>query len=180
MDVRRTATMLLVALPLVAGCGDEGDSAAAPVGVAEVRDPLGWEGLPRPAALADGVVTFEEYDDAVHAFVECMAEIPIEVLTGGLNEIRVYEDLAMRSDRDPYEIPEAQPCVAAFEPVSEHWQYAAADAFEERYGIGHDELALRRCLEIHGLPWHEGMTEVEMTHALMAAAATDRNLVCDL
>ena len=86
----------------------------------------------------------------------------------------------MVSDEDPYEIPEAQPCVAAFEPVSEQWQYAAADAFEARHGIGADELALRRCMELNGLPWDESMTELEMTQAVMDAAATGDSLVCDL
>lgn len=177
MDLGRTVAAFVTVAAVAAGCGDD-DPGAAPAAPVEAPEP--GRPAPLPGALADGVVTFEEYDAAVHAFVDCMAEVPIVVFTGGLDEIGVYGDLAMVSDEDPYEIPEAQPCVAAFEPVSGHWQLTAADAFEERHGIGHDELALRRCMDAHGLPWHEGMTEAEMGRAVMAAAATNPGSACDL
>lgn len=150
-----TLFVVVMALALAgSGCRSEGSSAAvdAPQGInlvalTELRKGAGKEQL---EMLADGEVTFQEYEQAILSTITCISDAGITVGTPELKYQRKYYwyDWEIPGDKADELFPKLDACTGAWLPIVDAWYLEIAPTEEE---ISAGRRALVTCLRDAGI-----------------------------
>ncbi|MBA4182101.1 MAG: hypothetical protein C0506_16060 [Anaerolinea sp.] len=171
----QTAAGVFLAAVLGAACGGSGSPSEGtalptlvPEAVAEMRSRAG---PPQLAFLEDGLVTFEEYEIAVLATVQCLDDAGIKV---GRPELRFagkyyrYES-EIPGDQADLLFPRLEACNNEWQPVVDAW-YAEHIATEAE--IQKARKALVKCLQAAGFDIPNNPTAEEMSRLQRAPSQT--------
>ena len=136
------------------GCRNEGSGEAAdapqginPVALTELRKGAGKEQL---EMLADGEVTFQEYEQAILSTITCISDAGITVGTPELKYQRKYYwyDWEIPGDKADELFPKLDACTGAWRPIVDAWYLEIAPTEEE---ISAGRRALVTCLRDAGI-----------------------------
>ncbi|MCC6958594.1 MAG: hypothetical protein IT301_02000 [Dehalococcoidia bacterium] len=136
------------------GCRNEGSGEAAdapqglnPVALTELRKGAGKEQL---EMLADGEVTFQEYEQAILSTITCISDAGITVGTPELKYQRKYYwyDWEIPGDKADELFPKLDACTGAWLPIVDAWYLEIAPTEEE---ISAGRRALVTCLRDAGI-----------------------------
>ncbi len=187
----------LASLGLLAGCLPSASdpasstisSAAATWDAAAAEDaeyaPLDQVSDAQRAALADGAVTFEEYEAGVQLTLDCMRDAGIDVINDGVDDFgpfpMIYYSYATTApgltEDQTYEI--SQGCIAenSYYLEAEYQTGAAAqEAIDAYFAEVRDEFIA--CLEDQGQTVSPDATDDELRTAAMAAGYSSEGLTC--
>lgn len=148
---------VLVAM-MAAGCRSSGDSAVKSAGglsdsaLAELRKSAGDQ---QAEMLSDGVITFQQYETAILATIQCLSDAGISVGSPELRYKRKYYryDWQFPDDRAEELFPKVEECTGRWRPVVDGW-YIENMATEKE--VGEARAAFVSCLRDAGvdLPSH--------------------------
>jgi len=151
------STLLVVAMTLALagfGCRNEGSGKSNdslqglnPVALTELRKGAGKEQL---EMLADGEVTFQEYEQAILSTITCISNAGITVGTPELKYQRKYYwyDWEIPGDKADELFPKLDACTGAWRPIVDAWYLEIAPTEEE---ILAGRRALVTCLRDAGI-----------------------------
>jgi len=151
------STLLVVAMTLALagfGCRNEGSGKSNdslqglnPVALTELRKGAGKEQL---EMLADGEVTFQEYEQAILSTITCISNAGITVGTPELKYQRKYYwyDWEIPGDKADELFPKLDACTGAWRPIVDAWYLEIAPTEAE---ISAGRRALLTCLRDAGI-----------------------------